>query len=98
MRDTPWGVLHVFDRFRAISREVPRYPTEARRSGRTGTVVVLILVGEDGAVADVRVLRSSGHSDLDQSAMEAIRKWKYRPRAEPGSWVNTQPLTFSLEG
>jgi protein TonB len=49
--------------------EDQRYPGEALRRGEQGTVGIDLLMGPDGRVRAVRLLRSSGHSELDQAAV-----------------------------
>jgi TonB family protein len=53
----------------------PVYPQKAREARITGTVLVEITIGTDGAVTDARVLRSIPL--LDAAALEAVRQWRY---------------------
>lgn len=63
-----------------ILREVePRYPASARNSGATGAVRVRILVGADGSVEGASVVGSSGNSEMDANAVEAVYKWRFSP-------------------
>ncbi len=63
-----------------ILREVePRYPASARNSGTTGAVRVRILVGADGSVEGASVVGSSGNSEMDANAVEAVYKWRFSP-------------------
>ncbi len=63
-----------------ILREVePRYPASARNSGTTGAVRVRILVGADGSVESASVVGSSGNSEMDTNAVEAVYKWRFSP-------------------
>lgn len=63
-----------------ILREVePRYPASARNSGTTGAVRVRILVGADGNVESASVVGSSGNSEMDTNAVEAVYKWRFSP-------------------
>lgn len=56
----------------------PEYPEEARWEERTGSVTLSFAMAADGAVDKVDVQRSSGHRDLDQAAMHALRRWRFR--------------------
>jgi protein TonB len=58
---------------------LPKYPESARRQGITGTSLLLFEVLANGTVGDVQVERSAGHSDLDQAAVEAVKKWRFDP-------------------
>ncbi len=62
-----------------IYQETPIYPETALESGIEGTVWVQALVKSDGAVAMVRLLKTSGIESLDQSALAAAQKCKYKP-------------------
>jgi TonB family protein len=53
------------------------YPTDAKRRGWQGTVVLAILVDVDGSVYQPTVLVSSGHRVLDQAALEFWGKVKF---------------------
>jgi periplasmic protein TonB len=58
---------------------LPRYPDSARRQGITGTTTLLFEVLENGRVGEIRIEHSAGHPDLDQAAVEAIKKWRFEP-------------------
>jgi len=60
----------------------PAYPPISRRMSEEGLVQLLVLVGPDGAVMDVKVERTSGYIRLDQAAVEGART---RCRFKPGS-------------
>ena len=57
----------------------PSYPERARRRGQEGEVALNGLVGIDGRVKDVRVIKSSGHATLDREAKRAISQWLFSP-------------------
>lgn len=63
----------------AISCRVPAYPAEAKRRGETGTVLLHLLIDTEGAVIDQRVEHSSGHAALDDAAMAALSKCRFKP-------------------
>jgi protein TonB len=74
-------VYHVTSRMSPpvlISRVQPDYPSTERRAGREGTVVVTAVVGKDGVVRDPKVIRSVSPG-LAAAAIDAVRKWRYRP-------------------
>jgi periplasmic protein TonB len=78
----------------------PRYPESARRQGVEGTVLLKVRVTEQGRVEAVQLERSTGHPDLDQAAIEAVRRWRFEP-AHRGSqamavWALI-PVAFKLE-
>lgn len=65
----------------------PRYPPAALRRGDSGTVVVRVEVDASGAPAGVALLKRSGSRDLDRAAMEAVRRWRFRPAQRNGQAV-----------
>lgn len=69
----------------ALFMPSPDYPASARRRGTEGVVVVSVLVHSDGHCEGAQVVESSGCDALDDSALTAIRKWRYEThaRAEP---------------
>jgi TonB family protein len=69
------------------NRPLPRYPRGLAQRGIGGTVTMWVLVTASGAVADVRVLRSSGNEHLDGAAVEAVRRVRYTPAQRRGSPV-----------
>ena len=80
-------------------REVPPiYPPEAVAKGIEGTVQVRALIGTDGKVKDATVLKSASPS-LDQAALDAARRWVFKPEKQKGRAVETWaiiPLHFVL--
>lgn len=77
----------------------PRYPMTARLRGQEGMVLVAANILADGKVGNVKVKKSSGYKDLDNSAVEAVRKWLFQPGQHMGvaisMWVDV-PIRFSL--
>ena len=62
----------------------PAYPVEAVMRGEHGEVVVLIHVAENGLATSAEVVESSGVEVLDQAAVTAVRKWRFRPAMQAG--------------
>jgi protein TonB len=67
----------------------PEYPTDFRRGGLPGEVVVRFVVDVDGAVKNPRVLRSN-RRQFEYNALQAVRQWKYQPGKIEGIAVKTQ--------
>lgn len=80
----------------------PPYPALARRMGEQGEVRLDIQVAMDGTVSDIRLKVSSGSTLLDQTAMETVRKWRFRPATVGGKavaeWYHNWRWVFKLEG
>lgn len=77
----------------------PRYPESARRERIEGTTLLRARVTERGRVEMVEVERSAGHAELDRSAVDAVRRWRFEParRGEDAVavWVLI-PVKFEL--
>jgi TonB family protein len=78
----------------------PVYPLEAREKGYKGEVLLRIEVLSDGRVGQIDIRKSSGYEILDQSALSAVKKWKFIPAQKGGvsipAWVNL-PIKFDLQ-
>jgi TonB family protein len=72
-----------------IYKPEPEYSEEARKAKFQGTVVLFIVVDEKGNARDLRVIRPLGLG-LDQKAIEAVNKWKFRPGMKDGHPVSVQ--------
>lgn len=90
---------HPIGGFGAIQRAL-RYPEIARKAGIEGRVIVQVLVSEKGEVVDTRVIKSLGHSGMDEAAINAIKSVKWKPalqRDKPVKvWVAI-PVIFRLK-
>jgi periplasmic protein TonB len=62
-----------------VHRVKPIYPPASMRAREQGYVVVQVLVDEKGQARTVEVVRSSGYPRLDESTVDAIRKWTFTP-------------------
>jgi periplasmic protein TonB len=63
----------------------PLYPLQARQARIEGTVFLQAIIGKDGTVQNVLVLR--GHPMLIQAAVDAVRQWRYKPY-----YLNGEPV------
>ena len=61
-----------------VKRVAPEYPAIARENNEYGTVVVGILLGNDGSVKSSAVMQSAGPR-LDQAALDVVKKWQFQP-------------------
>jgi protein TonB len=69
----------------------PKYTPDAMRAKLMGAVELEIIVNEDGKVTNVRVTKSLDRpSGLDDAAMEAARKWVFKPGKKDGKPVPTR--------
>ncbi len=79
-----------------LSEIVPHYPYGARVRGEFGRVTVNIHVSEKGVVESASVFVSSGHPVLDDSALTAAKKARFKP-AERGSKPVASEMNLQFE-
>ena len=78
----------------------PVYPSASKRLGETGTVLLRVLVDEQGQSKSIEIQSSSGYSRLDRAALDAVRKWKFVPAKQGDRAISAAvlvPLTFELK-
>jgi protein TonB len=68
----PWATKHV----EAVQQRDPAFPSGLKEP--SNPVTLSLTVGVDGKPRDLRVIRSAGEG-FDNSAMEAVKKWQFRP-------------------
>ncbi len=77
----------------------PVYPETARRNAQEGLVSLLVSVDENGVPTSIQVKQSSGYPLLDTSAVNAVKKWKFKPAFNGAYPVDSQveiPIRFKL--
>ena len=79
------AVNHGFSPPKVVRRVSAAISDEAQRARLKGTVVLAVVVGEDGSPRDIRVVRSMGMG-LDENAIEAVKspRWKFSPGIQNG--------------
>ena len=73
-----------------VNRVQPSYPPLARQTRISGTVKLHAIIGKDGTVQQLQVV--SGHPLLVQSALDAVRQWRYQP-----TLLNGDPVEVDTE-
>lgn len=81
-------------------QQAKRYPSEAREHSEEGVVNIVFSVDRTGHVLSRRVVKSSGHADLDTEALALLDRAQPLP-AFPASMTQSQislavPIRFSL--
>ena len=82
-----------------VTQTRPVYPPLARQARIQGTVVLHAIIDKEGKVAQMEVV--SGHPLLVQSALEAVKQWRYKPtqlNGEPVEVDTTIQVTFTMNG
>ncbi len=83
-----------------LQNPAPEYPVHAKRRNMEGTVMLDVAVSEGGAARSVRISESSGFAMLDESAKNAVSRWKFVPAKRGGETVEARvmvPIEFRLE-
>lgn len=57
----------------------PPYPELAKQMHQEGLVILAVDVNKEGIPIDVSIEKSSGYQMLDQSALKAVRHWRFQP-------------------
>jgi len=77
----------------------PDYPSVAKSRGWTGKVLLRVQVSAQGTSDAVAVEQSSGHEILDESAVEAVKQWRFIPAKRGETPVASSvivPIIFTL--
>jgi periplasmic protein TonB len=75
----------------------PKYPKEALEKGLEGDVILQAMIDRKGNIASLKVAK--GDPILAEAAMEAVKKWKYRPyvlNGEPVEVLTTIKIQFHM--
>jgi protein TonB len=82
-----------------LDNPAPAYPASSKRLGETGTVLLRVVVDENGRPESINVTTSSGFERLDRAAIDAVRRWKFVPAKQGDRPVKAAvlvPLEFQL--
>lgn len=83
-----------------VTKFSPNYPSALLNKGIGGRVLVTCTVGTGGEILNLSIKQSSGRPELDQSAMNAIKKWKFKPAVKGGKKIKAVcliPLNFEVK-
>jgi protein TonB len=94
--------FYAFDEAPVLVKFVsPKYPDLARQAGIEGTVLLNVLVGDDGKVIQVSVIQSDVTPAMEKAAMEAAKQFLFKPakqRTVPVKARMAIPIRFKLHG
>lgn len=84
----------------AISQEYPVYPEFARSRGWQDELVVRYVIGKDGRVKEVTVIRAPEREEFARETLSAIRHWRFHPyrneQGEPKEVVHELTVQFKI--
>jgi len=79
----------------------PKYPEIAQEAGIEGTVFIQAFIDKKGRVIETTIVKGIPNTGLDEAAIEAIRKTRFRPAKQReravGVWISI-PVNFRLKG
>jgi TonB family protein len=81
-----------------LSKPVPSYPPEARKAHSQGSVVMHALINTQGEIGQLQLV--SGPPELSGAAMDAVRRWRYKPYLLMGRPIDVGTLitvNFTLQ-
>ena len=68
----------------------PVYPSEALAQKLHGPVVLQAVIGRDGSVEDLKIVR--GYFILGRAAISAVKQWRFQPYSISGHAAATQTV------
>jgi TonB family protein len=71
----------------------PEYSSKARKAHYQGVCTLSVIVETNGHTSDIRVLNALGMG-LDEKAIEAMKRWKFKPAMQDGKPV---PVQIAIE-
>lgn len=83
-----------------LSQIPPIYPMRAKRLGLSGSVKLRFMVNEQGLVENITVVESHPEGVFDNSAIQCVKQWRFRPGTLEGVPVRVWaelPISFQLE-
>lgn len=92
----PAGVMSISSaKALAINSPRPEYPYEARSRHIMGSGVCVVSVDASGTVTDATMAQSIGNPILDNSAVSAFKRWRFKAGVAPKVKI---PITFTMTG
>ncbi len=92
--------FYAFDEPPMLIKSInPRYPDLARQAGIEGTVLIEVLVNEEGKIEQARVIQSDVTPAMEKAALEAVKKFLFKPakqRTVPVPARMAIPIRFKL--
>jgi TonB family protein len=91
----PYGIGNGVTAPTLIHRTPPQYSPEAMRAKLQGVALLSGVVGVDGVLHDIRVVRSLDAAfGLDREAIACVQQWRFRPGTREGKAV---PVSVTIE-
>jgi TonB family protein len=91
----PGGVRTLGQLRQRPGNRTPSYDPKERLLRHEGSIVFYAYVNKDGSLSEFKMAQSTGHKNLDDKTLAALRTWKFYPGQE--GWVE-MPFQWSLKG
>lgn len=83
-----------------LHNPAPEYPSLAMRRGWEGTVLLRVQVLASGKPGEIQIQKTSGHEQLDDAALAAVKRWSFVPAKQgdvaQNGWVSV-PIDFKIK-
>ena len=82
-----------------VKSVAPIYPAKMKSERVSGVVLVKVVVDENGDVVE-RTISKSSRQEFEDSALDAVRQWKFKPAKKGGVAVKATvsiPIRFSMD-
>ncbi|HXQ50796.1 MAG TPA: TonB family protein [Stellaceae bacterium] len=91
----PHQAVSVLPRINPVASREPEYPPVSRRLGEQGTVILDVLVDENGRAADAKLVQSCGFPRLDEAALNGVKaNYRFTPGTVDG---RPQPMRYTFK-
>ena len=80
-----------------VYRALPKYPKEAAELDLDGWVKLRFAIDRYGKVVDIEVLESLPSAIFNESAIEVLGRWKYKPKVKDGKTVKQYNLSVRID-
>lgn len=92
---------YAFDEAPALIKAVrPVYPNIAKQAGIEGTVLLRLLIGEDGRVIEAEIIQSDVTPAMEEAAIAAARDFQFAPAKQRNVPVKAHvalPVIFEIQ-
>ncbi|TAJ94295.1 MAG: TonB family protein [Gammaproteobacteria bacterium] len=82
--------------YRPVFRVIPNYPVEACSTKSEGWVTLDFTIDKTGSVRDATITGHEGHESFKESALDAVKKFRYAPRFVEGQPVDSPHIQTRL--
>ena len=89
------GVLALEDIRQKPGNKKPQYDYQDRLAGRQGEIVFITYISKAGTPVQFKMVKGTGHSELDTKTLKALKEWRFYPGQE--GWVEI-PFRWDLKG